>query len=44
MMHDINIEEETKGKTLILALLLFSSLSMNIRRLQQLRIEENVGF
>ena len=30
MMHDVNIEEETKCETSVLALLLFSSLSMNI--------------
>ena len=44
MMHDVNIEEETMYETSILALLLFSSLSMNIRRLLRLRIEKNVGF
>ena len=44
MMHDVNIEEETKCKTSILALLLFSSVPMDIQRLQRLRIEENVGF
>jgi len=30
MMHDVNIEEETKCKTSVLALLLFSSLYINI--------------
>ena len=44
MMHDINIKEEIKCKISILALLLFSNLSMDTRRLRQLRIEENVGF
>jgi len=30
MMHDVNIEEETKCETLVLALLLFSRSSMNL--------------
>jgi len=42
-MHDVNIEEETKCKTSVLAFLLFSSVPMDIRRLQWLRMEENVG-
>jgi len=33
MMHDINIEEETKCKTLDLALLLLSSVPMDVQRL-----------
>ena len=33
MMDDVNIEEETKWETSVLALLLFFSLSMNIWRL-----------
>jgi len=44
MMHDVNIEEETKYKTSVLALSLFPSTSMNIRRLRRLRIEEMLAF
>ena len=44
IMHDVNIEEKTKYETLVLALLLFSSLSIKIWHLWRLRIEENAGF
>jgi len=44
MMHDVNIEEETKYKTSVLALLLFSCVFMDIRRLRRLRIKENASF